>query len=74
MLPREAFFADKERVALERAAGRVSAEQVVFYPPGIPVLCPGELVSRELIAYIRRMQGWDAGLWGRRMQSFAPSA
>ena len=57
MLPREAFFADKERVALERAAGRVSAEQVVFYPPGIPVLCPGELVSRELIAYIRRMQG-----------------
>ena len=57
MLPREAFFADKERVALEWAAGRVSAEQVVFYPPGIPVLCPGELVSRELIAYIRRMQG-----------------
>ncbi len=57
MLPREAFFADKERVALERAAGRVSAEQVVFYPPGIPVLCPGELVSRDLIAYIRRMQG-----------------
>ncbi|MBR6342583.1 MAG: arginine decarboxylase, partial [Selenomonadaceae bacterium] len=57
MLPREAFFADKERVALEWAAGRVSAEQVVFYPPGIPVLCPGELVSRDLIAYIRRMQG-----------------
>ena len=57
MLPREAFFADKERVALERAAGCVSAEQVVFYPPGIPVLCPGELVSRDLIAYIRRMQG-----------------
>ena len=57
MLPREAFFAEKERVELERAAGRVSAEQVVFYPPGIPVLCPGELVSGDLIAYIRRMQG-----------------
>ncbi|WP_240917531.1 hypothetical protein [Phycicoccus sp. HDW14] len=44
--PRDAFFADRERVAAADAVGRVSAELVAPYPPGIPVLAPGEVVTR----------------------------
>jgi len=48
MTPREAWFAEKETVPFEAARGRVSAELVVPYPPGIPILCPGELVTNEV--------------------------
>jgi arginine decarboxylase len=50
--PREAFFAPSEALPLTRCAGRVSAEMVTPYPPGIPVLGPGEEVSPEIIAYL----------------------
>lgn len=43
--PRQAFFADHDTVARASAVGRVSAELVAPYPPGIPVLAPGELVT-----------------------------
>jgi arginine decarboxylase len=48
--PREAFFGTTERVPIARAAGRVSAELVAPYPPGVPVLAPGELVTPEALA------------------------
>ena len=48
--PREAFFGLSETVPIERAAGRVSAELVAPYPPGVPVLAPGELVTAEALA------------------------
>ena len=48
MTPREAFFARSERVGTAQLAGRVSAEFVVPYPPGIPALAPGEVVEPEL--------------------------
>ena len=47
--PREAFFAPRERVDAAEAVGRVSAELVAPYPPGVPVLAPGEVVTRELL-------------------------
>ncbi len=48
--PREAFFGTSETVPIEKAAGRVSAELVAPYPPGVPVLAPGELVTPEALA------------------------
>ncbi|MBV9795339.1 MAG: decarboxylase [Actinobacteria bacterium] len=51
--PREAFFAAHETVAAQDAAGRVSAELVAPYPPGVPVLAPGELVTAEIVAALR---------------------
>jgi lysine decarboxylase len=48
--PREAFFGTTERVPIEQASGRVSAELVAPYPPGVPVLAPGELVTAEALA------------------------
>ena len=53
MTPREAFFARSERVGAARLAGRVSAEFVVPYPPGIPALAPGEVVEPELYAALQ---------------------
>ena len=51
--PREAFFAAAEAVATEEAVGRVSAELIAPYPPGIPVLAPGEEVTQAVIEALR---------------------
>lgn len=55
--PRQAFFASVRTVALEEAVGCIGAETIAFYPPGIPVLCPGEEITKELVTYIRYYQG-----------------
>jgi arginine decarboxylase len=62
MTPREAFFAPRETVAADDAGGRVAAEMVVPYPPGIPAIAPGEVVSRELVDALR-----DAAAAGTRL-------
>ena len=51
--PREAFLADHVEVAFKKSAGRVCAEVVTPYPPGIPILCPGERITKEAIDYLR---------------------
>ena len=51
--PQEAFYAEKESVSLEKSLGRVSSEFVMCYPPGIPVLAPGEKITRDVLDYIR---------------------
>jgi len=53
MSPRDAFFADHERVPAERAIGRVAAETAVPYPPGIPALAPGERIQGEVLRALR---------------------
>jgi lysine decarboxylase len=58
--PREAFFARNETVAADAAIGRVSAELVAPYPPGVPVLAPGELVTAEAVAALREVMA-DGG-------------
>jgi arginine decarboxylase len=60
MLPRDAFFAPKESVPAGQAVGRIAAEQVTPYPPGIPVIVPGERITAELLDYLRT--GLDAGM------------
>jgi len=56
MLPRDAFLADTEFVPFKDSAGRICAETLSPYPPGIPVLSPGEEITAELIDYIRLEQ------------------
>lgn len=53
MTPRDAFFAPSAAVPLAASAGEVSAELVIPYPPGIPVLAPGEIITDDKIAYLR---------------------
>ena len=64
MNPREAFLAPTEFVKFKESAGRVCAEVITPYPPGIPVISPGEEITNEIIAYLDlekkagvRMQG-----------------
>lgn len=51
--PRKAFYADKISLPLDETAGRVCCEFVMCYPPGIPILVPGELITSEIIEYIK---------------------
>ncbi len=53
MLPREAFFAARQTVAADQVVGRIAAEQITRYPPGIPVIIPGERITAELLEYLR---------------------
>jgi len=55
MSPREAFFAPRVTVPAAEAIGRVSAEVVAPYPPGIPVLAPGERIASEAVEGLRQM-------------------
>ncbi|MGI6129901.1 MAG: aminotransferase class I/II-fold pyridoxal phosphate-dependent enzyme [bacterium] len=55
MTPREAFFAVADNVPLSETVGRISTETVTCYPPGIPILCPGEIVTTEIVEYITLM-------------------
>ena len=50
---REVFYSTKQSVPLEQAVGSICGEQVSFYPPGIPVLLPGELVTEEIVNYCK---------------------
>ncbi len=52
MSPREAYFARATAIPLATAAGKISAELVIPYPPGIPVLVPGDVISPDKIAYL----------------------
>ena len=50
--PRETFYSPTEIVPLEKSVGRICAEEVTFYPPGIPLLMPGEKISAQVVALI----------------------
>ena len=53
MSPREAFLGPQEAVAVEDAAGRIAAESLAAYPPGIPNVLPGERLTAETLDYIQ---------------------
>lgn len=60
MTPRDAFYANTEVIPLKEASGRIIAEFVMVYPPGIPIFIPGEIITEDNISYI--FKNLDAGL------------
>lgn len=50
--PRDAFYAEKESLPIKATAGRICSEFVMCYPPGIPILSPGEMITEEILDYI----------------------
>ncbi len=52
MSPQEAFYAAKKSMPLKESAGMVCSEFVMCYPPGIPILAPGERITRDILDYI----------------------
>lgn len=55
--PKMAFFGEKESLPIEKCSGRVCTEFVMCYPPGIPILAPGEEITSEIIDYILYAKG-----------------
>lgn len=60
-LPRDAYFARHEAVPVAEAAGRVAAEMITPYPPGIPVVLPGERLTKPVLQYLT--SGVAAGMF-----------
>lgn len=60
LTPRDAFYGETEIVPLSESAGRIIAEFIYVYPPGIPILLPGEVISQDNIDYI--VDHLDVGL------------
>ena len=52
MSPQKAFYSEKVSVPVEASSGRVCAEFVMCYPPGIPILAPGEMITDDVVQYI----------------------
>jgi len=64
LAPRDAYFARSAHVDVGAAEGRVAAETIVFYPPGIPVLAPGDVIDGATLAYLRAMKAVGARVVG----------
>jgi arginine/lysine/ornithine decarboxylase len=52
-MPWEAIYCEKEQVEISRSIGRICGEMIIPYPPGIPVLMPGEMITQEACEYLR---------------------
>ncbi|MFZ7942146.1 MULTISPECIES: aminotransferase class I/II-fold pyridoxal phosphate-dependent enzyme [Bacillaceae] len=60
LTPRDAFYAETEVIPFAESEGRIIAEFVMVYPPGIPIFIPGEIITEENLHYIR--ENLEAGL------------
>lgn len=66
LTPREAYFAETKEVELKEAAGMVAAEMVAPYPPGIPVVYPGEVITKEILDYLEPFTKDERHMHGAR--------
>lgn len=62
--PRDAHYSPKKTVKLEDASGEISGEMIMAYPPGIPVILPGEKYSKEIIEYVNVLKQEKTQLQG----------
>lgn len=53
--PRDAYFSEKELVLLEESSGKISGESILAYPPGVPIIAPGELITNEVIRTLKQL-------------------
>lgn len=60
--PRDAFYKEKELILIDECIGRISGESIMAYPPGIPVITPGEVITKEIIDYIKLLKNNNAYL------------
>ena len=69
MSPQQAFYAAKLSVPIDKSLGRISSELVMAYPPGIPILAPGERITSEIIDYVRYAKEKGCVMTGTRDMS-----
>ncbi|WP_246944102.1 aminotransferase class I/II-fold pyridoxal phosphate-dependent enzyme [Bacillus pinisoli] len=56
LTPRDAFYSETEVIPFDETAGRIIAEFIMVYPPGIPIFIPGEIITEENLSYIKKNQ------------------
>jgi arginine/lysine/ornithine decarboxylase len=61
---REATFAQTQTLPLKQAEGRIAAEPVGIYPPGIALVMPGEIIDRRAIEYLLAQERGGGALFG----------
>ncbi|CAN5443909.1 aminotransferase class I/II-fold pyridoxal phosphate-dependent enzyme [soil metagenome] len=66
MTPRDAYFAPSRSIDLAESVGLIAAELVTPYPPGIPVLAPGDLITQEKVEYLLATSEYGRGNYGAR--------
>jgi len=62
--PRDAFYNPKKTVRLEESEGEIAGEMVMAYPPGIPIICPGEKITKDMVNYIKILKEEKCQLQG----------
>ncbi len=77
LTPRAALFAPRETLPLEETPGRIAAQQIAPYPPGVPVAAPGERLTKKIVAYLRgigynSLEGIEVVQAGRNEASGSP--
>ena len=69
--PRDAFYAQTEFVSFQESTGRIIAEFIMVYPPGIPILSPGELITQENLDYVKENMAAGLPVQGPEDQTLA---
>ena len=64
LTPQQAFYAPKESLPLAQTRGRICSEFVMCYPPGIPIVAPGEKITEQILAYISYAKQKGSSLTG----------
>lgn len=60
MSPRDAYYSKSKMVEIDKAAGYVSAESIMAYPPGIPIISPGELITAPIVRILKDLKAKNA--------------
>lgn len=64
LIPREAFYSETNIVPFEQSEDKICAEMIMAYPPGIPIITPGERISKEIIEYVHELKETKIQLQG----------
>ncbi len=62
--PREAFYSNKKSIPIKDAIGKICAEYIIPYPPGISLLSPGEIITKEIIEYVHKCKSIGMNITG----------
>ena len=64
MNPRDAFYSRKTSLPLAEITGSICGEMIMAYPPGIPLICPGEVITEDIVSHVQALKSAGAALQG----------
>lgn len=64
--PRDAYYSEKESLNIDNSINRICGENIMAYPPGIPIISPGEVITKEILDYIKVLKNSNAYLTDMR--------